>query len=165
MEWRARKRKRDCRPRVDDFRNGARVGGNIVPTGEGFLPLDLFGEGDDIANRVDSSLTAKRVEQPPLIRGNAELSFNRDLRIFVSACPHLKPFVAAWPGGEGGGHPRQRKRRTGATIVVLRAAWLGGAAFGTLAFVSRMRGAAFEAQAPDAGRDAPGLSTETSVAV
>ena len=47
---------------VDDFRNGARVGGNKVPTGEGFPPVDLVGKGDEVANLVDSSFTGKRVE-------------------------------------------------------------------------------------------------------
>ena len=30
---------------VDAFKSGARVGGNKVPTGEGFLPVGLLGEG------------------------------------------------------------------------------------------------------------------------
>ena len=46
---------------VDAFKSGARVGGCLVPTGDGFLPGDLLGKGDAAANLVDSSLTGKRV--------------------------------------------------------------------------------------------------------
>jgi len=91
---------------VDVFKNGARVGGNKGSTGEGFRPVDLVGKGDEVANLVDSSLIGKRVERPPLLRGNAESSFNRDLGVSVFAFPHLKPTATAWPGGVGGGHPR-----------------------------------------------------------
>lgn len=91
---------------ADDLKNGARVGGNKVPTGEGFLPVDLLRKGDEVANLVDSSLTGKRVEQPPLLRGNAESSTNRNLGISVSAFLHLKPTATAWPGDEAEGDSR-----------------------------------------------------------
>ena len=50
--------------RVDDFRNGTRVGGDKAPTGESFLPVDLLGKEDEVANLVDSCLTGKRAERP-----------------------------------------------------------------------------------------------------
>ena len=89
---------------VHDFRNGARVGGNKVSTG---VPSCRPGrEGRQGSNRVDSSLIGKRVERPPLLRGNAKSSFNQDLGVSVLAFPHLKPIATAWPGDEGGGYPR-----------------------------------------------------------
>ena len=57
---------------IDDFRNGARVGGNKVSTGKGFLPVDLVGKGDEVANLAESSLIGKRVERLPFLRGNAD---------------------------------------------------------------------------------------------
>lgn len=51
---------------VDDFKNAARMGGNKVPTGESFLPVDLMGKGDEVAILVNSSLRGQRVERPPL---------------------------------------------------------------------------------------------------
>ena len=77
-----------------------------MSTGEGFLPVDLVGNGDEVASLADSPLIGKRVERPPLLRENAESSFNRDLAVSVSVFPHLKPTATAWPGGEGRGHPR-----------------------------------------------------------
>ena len=77
-----------------------------MSTGEGFLPIDLVGKEDEVANLVDSSLIGKRVERPPVLRGNAESSFNLGLGFSVSAFPHLKPTSTAWPGGVGGGHRR-----------------------------------------------------------
>ena len=91
---------------VDDFENGAPVGGNEGSTGKGFCPVDLVGKGDEVASFVDSSLIGKRVERPPLLRGNAESSFTRDFGVSVLAFPHLRPTATAWPGGEGRGHPR-----------------------------------------------------------
>ena len=64
---------------ADDFENGAPVGGNKGSAGEGFRPVDLVGKGDGVVSPVDSSLIQKRVERPPLLRGNAESSLNRDL--------------------------------------------------------------------------------------
>ena len=74
---------------VDAFKSGPPVGGTILSTGGGFLPADLFGKGDEVANLV-GSLTGKRVERPSLLRGNAESSFTLDLGASVSAFPHLK---------------------------------------------------------------------------
>ena len=91
--YRARRRKRACRP------------SRRFPTGEDFLPVDLLGKGDEVANVVDSSLTVKRVERPPLLRANAESSRARYLGRSVSAFPHPKPTATAWPGGGGAGHP------------------------------------------------------------
>ena len=68
---------------IDDFRNGARVGGNKVSTGKGFLPVDLVGKGDEVANLAESSLIGKRVERLPFLRGNAESIINRDLGVSV----------------------------------------------------------------------------------
>ena len=48
--------------------------------------------------------------------------------------------------------------------MVLRGAWFGREALGAPALVPRVRGEAFEARASDAGRDAGGLSCETSEA-
>ena len=45
---------------ADAFKSGARLGGDKVPTGEGFLPVGLLGKGDDVANLVDSSLAGKK---------------------------------------------------------------------------------------------------------
>ena len=87
------------------FKSGARAGGDKVPTGEGFLPVGLLGKGDEVADLVDSSLAGQRVERPPLLRGNAESGFTQDLRVSVSAFPHLKPTTTVWPGGGGVGHP------------------------------------------------------------
>ena len=39
------------------FRNGARVGGNIIPTREDSFPIALLEKVDEVANRVNSSLT------------------------------------------------------------------------------------------------------------
>ena len=41
---------------VDTFKSWARVGGNKVPTGKGFLPVYLLKTGDEVASLVDSSL-------------------------------------------------------------------------------------------------------------
>ena len=87
------------------FKIGARVGGNKVPIGEGFLPVGLLGKGDEVAYFVDSSLPGKRVERPPVCRGNAESSFTLHLVASVTAFRHLKPTATAWPGDEGVGHP------------------------------------------------------------
>ena len=73
------------------------------------------------------------------------------------ASSHLKPTATAWPGGEGGGHPRWNKRRDGTTLVVLRSAQFGRATFIAPALVPRVRRAAFEARAPDVGEEAKGL--------
>ena len=73
-----------------------------MPTGEGFLPVNLVGKGDEISILVYSSLIRKRVEPPPFSRGNAESSFNRDLGVSVLAFPHVRPTATAWPGSEGG---------------------------------------------------------------
>ena len=90
---------------VDAFKSGPPVGGTKLSTGGGFLPADLFGKGDEVANLV-GSLTGKRVERPSLLRGNAESSFTLDLGASVSAFLHLKPTTTAWPGGGGVGYPR-----------------------------------------------------------
>ena len=90
---------------VGAFKSGSPVGGTKLSTGESFLPADLLGKGDEVANLVGSSLTGKRVERPPLLRGNAESSFTLDLGASVSAFPNLKPTATAWPGGGGVGHP------------------------------------------------------------
>ena len=97
---------------VDDFKNGARVRGNKVSTGEGFRPVDLAGKGHTVAILVDSSQMGKKVERPPLLRGH-ESSFNRDLGVLALALPHLKPTATEWPVGEGEGHLRRNKRRDG----------------------------------------------------
>ena len=78
------------------------MGGNKVPTGESFLPVDLLRKADEVA---DFPLTEKRVERPPLLRGNAESCCIRDLGISVSAVPHLKPTATAWQRGGGSGRP------------------------------------------------------------
>ena len=90
---------------VDAFNSRARAGANKVPTGEGLLPVDMLRKGDDVAVLVDSSMTGKRLERPPLLRGNAESSCNRALGVSVSAFQHLKPTNAAWPGGGVAAHP------------------------------------------------------------
>ena len=133
---------------VDAFESGARVGGNKVPAGEGCLPASLLGKGDEVANLVDSSFTGKRVERPPLLRGNDESSCSLDLGVSVSAFPHLKPTATAWPGGGGVGHLHSKERRAGAAVWLQRGAWLGGAVLGARAPVPRLRRAAPEAQAP-----------------
>ena len=76
---------------VDAFKSGPLVGGTKLFTGGGFLPADMLGKGNEVANLVASSLTGKRVERPPPSRGNAESSFTLDLGASVSAFPHLKP--------------------------------------------------------------------------
>ena len=91
---------------VDAFKSGPPVGGAKLSTDGGFLPADLLGKGDEVANFVGSSLTGKRVERAPLLRGNAESNFTLDLGASVSAFPHLKPTATAWLGGGGVGHPR-----------------------------------------------------------
>ena len=78
------------------FKSRPPVGGNKLSTGEGFLPPGLLGKGDEVANLVGSFLTGKRVERPPLLRGNAESSFTLGLGVSVSAFPHLKPTAIAW---------------------------------------------------------------------
>ena len=86
---------------VDAFKSGARVSGNKVPTGEGFLSVGLLGKGHEVAN-----LDMKKVERPPLLRGNAESCCTLDPGVSVSAFPHLKPTATAWPGGGGVGQHR-----------------------------------------------------------
>ena len=44
---------------VDAFKSGAWVGGNKLPTGEGFPPVGLMGTGDEVVNLIDSSMTGK----------------------------------------------------------------------------------------------------------
>ena len=82
------------------------MGGNKGSTGEGVRPVYLVWKGDKVANLVDSSLIEKRMERPPLLLGNAESIFNRELGVSVFAFPDLKPTTTTWPGGERGGHPR-----------------------------------------------------------
>ena len=41
-----------------------------MPSGEGVIPVDLLAKRDEVADLVDSSLTGKRVERPPPLRGN-----------------------------------------------------------------------------------------------
>lgn len=73
---------------VDDVKHGSRVGGK-APTGEGFFPADLLGKGDQAENIVGSSLTQTKGEVAYAIRGNAGLSFNRNLDVSVSSFPHV----------------------------------------------------------------------------
>ena len=82
---------------VDAFKSGPPMVGTKLSTGGGFLPADLLGKGDEASNLVGSSLIGKRVERPPLLRGNVELSFTLDIGASVSA--FLKPTATAWPGG------------------------------------------------------------------
>ena len=91
---------------VYSFNSGPPVGGTKLSTGGGFLPEDLLGKGDEVANLVGSSSTGKRVERPLLLRGNAESSFTLDLGDSVSAFPDLKPTATTLPGGGRVGHPR-----------------------------------------------------------
>ena len=51
---------------VGVFMSGARVGGSICPTREGFVPLGLLEKEDEVANLVDSSLMGKKIEHPLL---------------------------------------------------------------------------------------------------
>ena len=83
---------------VDAFKNGGQVGGIIVPTGEGFLAVELLGKVDDVANLVDPPLTGKRVWRTPLLRGNAESSCNRDFGVSVSASPQTDRHLMAGRG-------------------------------------------------------------------
>ena len=101
------------------------------------------------------------MEWSPLLRGNADSSFNRDLAVLVLAFRHLKPTATAWPGGEEEGHPRWKKRLDGPTIVVLRDAWFGRAEFIAPALIPRLGGAGFEARAADVAEDARGLPGKT----
>ena len=87
---------------VDALENRVWVGGNKVPTIKGFLPVDLLRKGDGVANLVVSSLARKRVERPPLFRGNAESSCTRDLAGSGSFVPHLTLTATAWLAGDGG---------------------------------------------------------------
>ena len=80
---------------VDAFKSGLPVGGTTLSTGGGFLPADLLGKGDKVANLVGSSLAGKRVGKPSLLRANAESSFILDLGASVSAFPHLQPTATA----------------------------------------------------------------------
>ena len=80
---------------ADAFESGAWEGGNRVPTGEGFILVDLLEKRDEVANLVGPSLIGKRVEQPPLIRGNTEHIFTLDFGDSVSAFPHFKPTTTA----------------------------------------------------------------------
>ena len=78
MEWRALRR---------TSRTVLRWGGNKVSAEESFLPVDLVRKGDEVANLVDSSLEGKRVEPPPLLRGNAEPSVKPRSRGFGVGFP------------------------------------------------------------------------------
>ena len=52
------------------FKSGPPVGGNKLFR-QVFLPAGLLGKGDEVSNLVGSSSTEKKVEQAPLLRGNA----------------------------------------------------------------------------------------------
>ena len=75
---------------ADAFKSGVPVSGSKLSTREGFLPVGLLEKGGKVANLVGSSMTGKRVERPPLFRGNAESGFTLYLGASVSAVPHLK---------------------------------------------------------------------------
>ena len=77
-----REDKRGSGDPVDDFKSGTRVGGNKGSTGEGFRPVDMVGKGGEVAI-LDSSLIGNRVERPPLLRRDANSSFNQDLGVSV----------------------------------------------------------------------------------
>ena len=74
---------------VDAFKSKARVGGNKLPTGEGFLPVDLLGKGDDVANLVDSCLTGRRVATA--LRKKRQVDLHPRYRGLGVGLPHLKP--------------------------------------------------------------------------
>lgn len=153
---------------VDVFRNGARVGGNIVFTREGSFPLALLEKGDEVANLVDSSLMGKRIERPLLSRENTGSSLSKDLGVLVLAFPHLKLTATSWPGGGvlglafphlkptattwsergEGGHVRLEWPRTVAADSLLCDAWLGGAARVAQAPLPWLREVAFETRTP-----------------
>ena len=80
------------------------MGGNKVPTGEGFFPVDPLEKGDEEANLVDSYLQ-ERVERPPLLRRSAESSFNRDLGVSVSCVPARQTDRDRIAGKGRGRHP------------------------------------------------------------
>ena len=73
--------------------SGARVGGNISPTREGYFPLGPFEKGVEVlvANLDDSSLIGERMERPLPSRGNTGSSLAKDIGTLALAFPHLKP--------------------------------------------------------------------------
>ena len=148
--------------------SGARVGGNISPTREGSFPLALLEKGNEVANPDDSSLMGKRIERPPLSRGNTGSSLAKYLGVLVLAFSHLKPTATSWPGrsvlelafphlkptattwserGEGE-HVRVGGQRAVAVASLLHDAWLGGAAREAKAPLPWLRGAAFKTHTP-----------------
>ena len=90
-----REGKRGPAESVYAFKSGLPVGSTKSSTGGGFLPADLLGKRDEVANLVGFSLAGKRVGKPSLLRANAESSFILDLGASVSAFPHLQPTATA----------------------------------------------------------------------
>ena len=72
---------------VDDFKNGAWVGGKNVSTGEGFVSVALLGKGGRVPNLVDNSLTGKRVEWPPLFAMKYRVELQPRSRGFGAGLP------------------------------------------------------------------------------
>lgn len=66
---------------VDDLKNGARVGGNKVSTGEDFLFMDLLSKRDEVAKPCRLLLDKKKDGAAPVItvQGNTQSSFKREL--------------------------------------------------------------------------------------
>ena len=101
---------------VDPFESGTWVGGNKVLIGEGFLPVGLLGEEDEVANLCRLFLDRKKGRAAIVMTRKRRLSCALDFGVSVSALPHLKPSATAWPGGGGIGHPRWNERRAGAAV-------------------------------------------------
>ena len=134
--------------RIDVFKSGARVGGNIGPTRGGSSPLALLEKGDEVANLDDSSLMGKRIERPLLSRGNTGSSLAKDIGVLVLAFPHLKPTATTWSERGEDEHVRFGRRRAVAASSLVRDAWLRGAAREAQAPLPWLRGAAFEMRTP-----------------
>lgn len=71
---------------IDDLKNGSQVGGNTVPTGEGFSPVDLLENVDEVPNIVDSSLIGKG-RATTTNTTNSLVERQRTSRVSVSGLP------------------------------------------------------------------------------
>ena len=74
-------------PENDFDKNGARVVGNKVSTGEGFLPVGLPGKGDKVANLVDSSSKGKKGGEAPVITRKRRVELQPRSRGFGAGLP------------------------------------------------------------------------------
>lgn len=138
---------------IDDFKNGYQVGGNTVPTGEGFSPVDLLENVDEVPNVVDSSSIGKG-RAPTTNTTNSLVERQRTSRGFGVGLPAPQTDNRLLLHGrkeEEGNTLTEKSDAHGQQLLVLHGAWLRGAVLDARASVPWLRGTALEAQFPVAG--------------